>query len=101
MDGYWQKRNFQKANTAPLIEIRNSAMWWLNYTHTHTHTRDSRYLLPVMRVMEKLGSIVLLKIKEEEEGKSAWLLCLALLPGLFHHHRTPKLSSLFLPHSLV
>lgn len=97
MAGYWQKRNFQKANTTPLIEIRNSAVWWLNYTHTHT---DARYLLPFMRVVEKLRSIVQLEIKKED--KSVWLLCLALPPGLFHHHRTPKLSSLiFNPLSCV
>jgi len=49
LDDCWQERKFQKANTTPLIEIRNSAMWWLNYTHTHTHaTIDTPYLLYVL-----------------------------------------------------
>ena len=65
LDDCWQERKFQKANTTPLIEIRNSAMWWLNYTHTHTH--DDRYLLPFIRVMEKLGSIVQLEMKKEKK----------------------------------
>ena len=98
LDDCWQERKFPKANTTPLIEIRNSAMWWLNYTHTHTH--DDRYLLPFIRVMEKLGSIVQLEMKKREE-KSARLFCLALLPGLFHHHRTPNYLPSFSPHSLV
>jgi hypothetical protein len=72
MDGSWQKRNFQKANTTPLIEIRNSAMRWPNYTHTHTHTHararaalGTSYLLRVLR--RNRASVEQLEIKRREK----------------------------------